>query len=125
MLIGGVIDDELGEHPQLSPPGLLHETTEIHHRAEIGIDGAVVRNVIAVVMAGRGIERQQPKSRDPEILEVVEFFGQSCEIADAVVVAVGECLDVQLINDCVLEPQPRSRYDLHATQRKSTVGSCC
>ena len=59
MLVGGVIDDELGEHSQLSPLGFLHEAPEIRHRAEIDIDGAVVRNIIAVVTAGRGIERQQ------------------------------------------------------------------
>ena len=90
MLIRGVIDDELGDHPQLSPLGLLHEATEILHRAEIGIDVTVVRNVVAVVAAGRGIEWQQPERRDAEILQVVELFGQSGEIADAVVVAVGE-----------------------------------
>ena len=105
MLIGRVIDDELGEHSQLSPLGLLHEATEIRHRAEIGIDGAVVRNIIAVVTARRGIERQQPKRGDAEILQVVEFFGQSREIADAVVVAVGKRLDMKLINDRILEPK--------------------
>jgi hypothetical protein len=44
-----MVDDQLGDHAQLSPLGLLHEATEVLHRAEIGIDGAVVRNVIAVV----------------------------------------------------------------------------
>jgi len=68
MLVGRMIDDELGEHSQPSPLGLLHEATEIRHRAEIGIDGAVVGNVVAVVTAGRGIEWQQPKRRDAEIL---------------------------------------------------------
>ncbi len=100
-----MVDDELRDHAQLSPLGLLHETTEVLHRAEIGIDGAVVRNVIAVVTPGRGIERHQPKSGDAEILQVVEFFGQASEIANAVVVAVAECLDMKLINDRVLEPK--------------------
>src|SRR5262245_22549597 len=117
MLVGRMIDDELGEHSQLSPPCLLYEATEIRHRAEIGIDRAVVRNVIAVVTAGRGIERLQPKRGDAEVLQVVEFFGQPYEIADAVVVAVGECLDMKLIDDRVLEPklvafEPRRRPDV-------------
>jgi hypothetical protein len=85
-----MIDDELGEHSQLSPPGLLHEATEIRHRAEIGFDRTVVRNVVAVVTAGRGIERQQPKRGDAEIFQVVKFFGQSCKIADAIVVAISK-----------------------------------
>ena len=117
MLVGRMIDDELGEYSQPSPLGLLHEATEIRHRAEIGIDGAVVGNVIAVVTAGRGIEWQQPKRRDAEILQIVELFGQPCEIADAIVIAVGESLDMKLIDDRVLEPkliafEPRRRPDV-------------
>ena len=100
-----MIDDELREHAQFSPLGLLHEAPEIGHGAEIGIDGAVIRNVVAVVTAGRGIERQQPDCRDAEILEIIELSCQSCEIPDAVVVAVGKRLDVKLVNDRVLEPQ--------------------
>ena len=73
MLIGRVIDDELGEYSQLPPLGLLHEAAEIGHGAEIGIDGAVVRNIVAVVAARRGIERQQPKRGDADILQVVKF----------------------------------------------------
>src|SRR5262244_1563172 len=105
MLVGRMIDDELGEYSQLPPLGLLHEATEIGHGAEIGIDGAVVRNVVAVVTAGRRIERQQPKRCDAEILQIVKLFGQSCKIADAVVVAISKCLDVKLIDDRILEPK--------------------
>ena len=74
-------------------------------RAEIGIDAAIVGDVVAVVAAGRWIERQQPKRGDAEFLQVVELLGQPGEVADAVVVAVGERLDVQLIDDGVLEPE--------------------
>ena len=41
--IRGVVDDELDDHPELSASGLLHETPEILHGAEIGIDVAIVR----------------------------------------------------------------------------------
>src|SRR6266568_7268360 len=118
--------------PQLPPLGLLHEAAEIGHGAKIGIDGAVVRNVVAVITAGRGIERQQPKRRDAEILQVLEFFGQPCEIADTVIVAVGKCLDMKLINDRVLEPklvafELRHRPDvsdhIHGTAFTSSIGT--
>ena len=78
---------------------------EILHGAEVGIDRAVVGDVVAVVAAGRGIERQQPERGDAELLQIVELFGQSGKIADAVIVAVGEGLDVQLIDDGVLVPE--------------------
>ncbi len=100
-----MVDDEFDDHPELSTSGFLHETPEILQRTEIGIDVAIVRNIVAVVAAGGGIERQQPERGDAKVLQVVELFGQSGEVADAVVIAVGERLDVQLINDCVLEPQ--------------------
>ena len=105
MLVGGVIDDEFGDDAQAAPLGFGDEAAEILHRAEIGIDRAVVGDVVAVVAAGRGIERQQPQRGDAEILQIVELLGQAGEIADAVIVAVGEGLDVQLIDDGVLVPE--------------------
>ena len=105
MLVGGVIDHQLGDDAQLAPLGFLHEAAEVLHRAEVGIDVAIVGDVVAVVAPGRGIERQQPERGDAEVLQIVEPLGQAGEIADAVVVAVGERLDVQLIDDRVLEPE--------------------
>ena len=84
---------------------LRHEAAEVAHRAEVGIDAAVVGDVVAVVAAGARIERQQPERGDAEVLQVVELLGQPGEIADAVVVAVGERLDVKLIDDRVLVPE--------------------
>ena len=105
MLVGGVIDDEFGDDAQAAPLGFGDEAAEILHGAEIGIDGAVVGDVVAVVAAGRRIERQQPERGDAELLQIVELFGQSRKVADAVIVAVGKRLDVQLIDDGVLVPE--------------------
>ncbi len=87
MLIGGVIDDELGDDAQAAPLGFGDEAAEILHRAEIGIDRSVVGDVVTVVAARRGIERQQPDRGDAELLQIVQLLGQSREVADAVVVA--------------------------------------
>ena len=104
MLVGGVVDHEFGDDPQAATLGLDDEAAKILHGPEIGIDVAVVGDVVAVVPAGRGIERQQPQDGDAELLEIAELFGQPGEIADAVIVAVGEGLDVKLIDDGVLVP---------------------
>ena len=106
VLVGGVVDDEFGDDAQVAPLGLLHEAAEILHGAEVRIDVAVVGNVVAVVAARARIERQQPQRGDAEIAQIIEPLGQPGEIADAVAIAVVECLDVQLIDDGVLEPQP-------------------
>ena len=105
VLVGGVIDHELGDDAQPAPFGFLDEALEILHRPEIGIDVAIVGDVVAVIAAGRGIERQQPQRGDAKILQVAELFGQPCEIADAVIVAVGKGLDVELIDDGILVPK--------------------
>src|SRR5262245_49240651 len=65
----------------------------------------VVGNVVAIVLQGRRIERKKPYRRDAEILKVVEFGGESCKIADPVVVTVVKRADVQLVNDRVLVPE--------------------
>jgi hypothetical protein len=105
MLVGGVIDHEFGNDPHAALLGFLDEALEILHRPEIGIDRAVIRDVVAVVAAGRGIERQQPQRGDAKLLQIAELLGQAREIADAVIVAVGKGLDVELVNDGVLVPK--------------------
>ncbi len=141
VLIGGVIDHEFGDDAQAAPLGFDDEAPEILHGAEIGIDVAIVGDVVAVVAARRGIERQQPQRGDAEILQVVELFGQPGKIADAVIVAVGKGLDVELIDDRILVPElvavvvagrrffvhrlmiPGSFVASHARQRNSNAGS--
>lgn len=105
VLVGGVVDDKLGDDPQATLFGFLDEALEILHRPEIGIDVAVVRDVVTVVAAGGRIERQQPQRGDAEILQIAELLRQSSEISDAIVIAVGKGLDVQLIDDGVLVPE--------------------
>src|SRR4029453_630563 len=139
MLIRAVVDDELRDYAQLSSLGLAHEGAKMLHRAEVWIDVLVVRNVVAIVTARRRIERQQPKGRNAEVLQVVELCGQADKIADAIAVAVGEGLKMKLIDDRVLEPQVVTfelcfgldvgrdvhGAGLHVKQRNSRAGSCC
>ena len=91
-------------YAQASPFGFLDEAPEILHRPEIGIDVAIIGDVVAVIAAGRGIERQQPDRVDPEILDVIQLLDDAAEIADAVVVAVEKGADVQLVDDRVFVP---------------------
>src|SRR3979409_761495 len=85
-----MIDDELGDDPQAAPLGFDDEAAEILHGPEIGIDSAEDGVVKAVIPARRGIEWQQPQRGNAEVLQIAELFGQPCEIADAVIVAVGK-----------------------------------
>ena len=105
MLVRGMVDDQFRQDAQLAPVGFADEVPEIGHPAVFGIDRAIVGDVVAVVAQRRPIERQQPQRRDAQILQIIELAAEALKIADAVVIAVEEGLDVQLIDDRVLVPQ--------------------
>src|SRR5215470_3599293 len=52
VLVGSVVDDELGDDPQAALLRFLDEALEILHRPEVGIDVTVIGDVIAVITAG-------------------------------------------------------------------------
>jgi hypothetical protein len=72
MLIGGVVDDELGDDPDASPMRLADEPFEVVERAVARMDVLVIRDVVSVVPQRGGIERQQPEAVDAEALKIVE-----------------------------------------------------
>ena len=74
-------------------------------RAVLRVDVVIVGDVVAVVLARRRVEGQQPDGVDAEILDVVELADQPAKVADAVVVAVEERADVHFIHDGVLVPE--------------------
>src|SRR6516165_2025496 len=111
MLIGGVVDDQLGDDSQIAAVRLAHEGLEIGHPPVGWVDALVIGDVITVVTQRRGVKWQQPQRSDSEIAEIIELAAQALKIADAVVVGVKEGLYVQLIDDRVPVPQ-RVRYRL-------------
>jgi hypothetical protein len=70
----------------------------------LGEDREEVADVVAAVAQGRLVEGQQPEAVDAEPLEVVELVDQAPEVAEAVVVAVLEAADGQLVEDGLLVP---------------------
>ena len=104
VLIGRVVDDELGDDAQLAPVCLAHEMVEIGARSVGRVDVAVVGDVVAVVAQRRRVERQEPDRVDAEVLDVVELLAEPVEVAHAVVVRIEEGLDVELVDDGVLVP---------------------
>ena len=105
MLIGGVVDDELGDDLDAVAVGLVQEAAEIVQGPVGRVHGAVVGDVVAVVLERRGVEGQDPQGRDPEVGQVLELLGKPHEIADAVAVGIVEALDVGLVDDRFLVPE--------------------
>jgi hypothetical protein len=78
---------------------------EILQCSVAGMDGVVIRDVVAIVAQRRGEERHEPYRVDPQFLEVVELLFKPLKIADAIPVAVVERADVDLVDDRVLVPK--------------------
>jgi hypothetical protein len=105
VLVGGVVEDDLGDHSQAAPVGLVQEVPEVGQAPVGGVDGGEVGDVVAVVLPGRGVERLEPESTHPEVLEVVEPRDEAAEVAHPVPVAVEEGADGELVDDGVLVPE--------------------
>ena len=128
VLVGGVVDDQLGDHAQAAPVRLAHERAGSPRacRSAGGRCGSR-RCRSRRRLQRRRIERQQPDRVDAEVLDVVELLRQAAEVADAVVVAVEERLDVQLVDDRVLVPERvvgRRRIGGVAAVRRRRGGPC-
>src|SRR5437870_3083454 len=105
MLIAGVIDHQLGDDADSAMMRLAQKRFEICKRAIARMDGGVIGDVISVIAQRRGIERQEPKRVDAEVLEVIELARQTLKITDAVGVRIEERLHVRLINNPVFVPK--------------------
>ena len=105
VLVRGVVDDQLGDHAQVALMRLGDEALGIGHGAVIGVHRLVFGNVVPIVAAWRGIERQQPQGVHAQVGNVIELADQAGEVTDPVIVGIEERLDVQLIDDRVLVPE--------------------
>ena len=105
VLVRGVVHDQVRDHAHPALVGRLDERPEVVHRPVVLVDHEEVGDVVAAVPQRRDVHRQQPDAVDPEPLEVVELLDQPPEVARAVVVAVEEAADVDLVEDRALEPQ--------------------
>ena len=83
----------------------VEEGPEVVESAVLGVDGAVVGDVVAVVAEGRRVHRQEPDAVDTEGLQVIEAGHEAGKVPHAVPVRVGVGLDVQLVEDGVLVPE--------------------
>ena len=105
MLVRGVIQDQLGNHPQSPFVRFPEQCLEIAQGAIIGVYAGVIGNIVTIVSERRGTEGKEPQGGDAEILQVVEFLAKSLKISYSVTVAVEKRSDVKFVDNCVFEPQ--------------------
>src|SRR5205807_4598145 len=97
ILIGSVINDQLGDDAQSPLVCGVEERAKIVERSVVWIDVVIIGDVVAVITQRRWIKGQEPDCGDAKLLEIVEFLDQTAEIANPVAIAVMEGLDVQLV----------------------------
>jgi hypothetical protein len=100
-----VVDDELDEDLHVALVGGGQEEFEVFDGSIAGVNGGVVRDVVAVVTERRGKEGEKPETGDAEILQVVKAGDKAGEVADAIRVGVLKGADVKLVDDCVFVPE--------------------
>ena len=85
--------------------GGVEEELEVVEGAIRRVDVDIVGDVVAVVAQGRRKKGQKPEAGDAEVLQVVQARHEAGEVADAVVVGVGEGADMDLVDDGVFVPE--------------------
>src|SRR5690606_2153835 len=96
VLVAAVVDHQVHDDLDAALVRLGQQVVEIGQRAVLGVDAAVVGDVVAVV-AGRGVDRHQPDAADAQRLQVVEFRGDAVQVADAVAVGVDPAAHEDLV----------------------------
>ncbi len=100
----GVVRHDVEHHTQAELVGSFDQVVDVLERAVDRVDLAVRRNVVAVVVPGRLVERREPDDVDAKPLQVIETPGNARDVADSVAVAVSERPDIDLVADRAVEP---------------------
>ncbi len=74
MLVGRVIQDQLGDDADAPAMGFAQEGLEVGERSIRGMDVRVVRDVIAVILERRRIKGKKPDGRDAQVLQIIELL---------------------------------------------------
>ena len=105
-----VVRHHLDDHLDPEPVRVRHHPVEAGQVAVVGMDAQVVRDVVAVVVVGRGVERGQPDRVDTEAAQVGKAGADPAEVADTVTVGVLEAPDVDLVDHAAAPPpEPSAR----------------
>ena len=99
MLVGGMVGHEVEQDLDIARFCLCHEFVEISHRSELRIDGAVIRNIIPVIVVRRREYGRKPDRVDAQLMQVIEFGGYARQVADAIPIGVIKRTGPDLIND--------------------------
>src|SRR5205823_7419990 len=96
--------DEVDEDAHPEPVRPSHELVGLRQGAEVGVDVAVVTDVVPAVGERRGIPRADPDGVDTQSGQVREAIEDPANVSGAVAVVVGERAGVDLVDDGAAPP---------------------
>ncbi len=104
VLVAGVVDDQVGDHPDAAPVSLVDELGDIGDLAVLRQHRPVVGDVVAAVAQWRLVEGEQPDAVHPQPAEVIELAHDPRYVPTAVVVAVEKASYQHLVKNRSLVP---------------------
>jgi hypothetical protein len=72
MFVGRMIYDEIDDHADAALFAAVRKFDEIPQRAVARVDAVIVGDVVAVILAGRRLERHQPDGGDAKPVKIVK-----------------------------------------------------
>ncbi|MDF2805272.1 MAG: hypothetical protein K0S43_218 [Cellulosimicrobium sp.] len=123
LVLGGhVVGDDVDDRADPELAGLRDEPLRLGQGAELRVDRAVVRDVVAAVRERGHVPGGEPDRVDPEVAQVGEVLAHAREVARAVAVAVREAAHVHLVDHGAAPPVGRRRPRLPHRLREGRVG---
>ena len=98
VLIGGVVHDKIHEYAQTALVRTVKHFLEDVEVAVIGVDAAVIGDIVAVIGVRRGVQRRKPNAVNIQRGDVVKLAVNAPQVADTVAVAVAEAPRPYLID---------------------------
>ena len=122
VLVGGMVENEVHDNADVPFSCLGNQSVHVFHGPEGLINLVIVSNVVAVVCLWRFVAGSQPYGTDAHLLQIIQLFGDSVQVSDAVPVRIVEASDINLTDIGFLPPfQSLSHLDL-AFHRRRFIG---
>src|ERR1039457_955465 len=123
MLIRRMVRHKVDDDPDSPLLGGMREFDEITKRSVARIDLVVVRNIVAVVTTGRGLEGHQPYGCDAEPAKIVEPTHEPGEISHPITVGIhvsghGEAIDDRMLVPEIVEHEAGPPYPAESATTK-------
>ena len=104
VLVGGMVDHEVEDEPHAARVHLGDELLRVRHRAKLRHDGAIIAHIVAVVVVWRIEDGRKPKRGHAQLVQIVEFFDDTAQVANSVVVSVFKRTRIDLVDNRFLPP---------------------